>query len=160
MATDYKNTLNLPRTDFPMKADLVAREPERLKKWQAAGLYTKIQAARANADKFVLHDGPPFANGDVHIGTALNKILKTSSSNTKPSGVSARPTCRVGIATACPLNSKSPRKCAKVVARASRREFDPATIRKACEATPANILISSASNSNASASLAIGIIRI
>jgi len=76
MATDYKNTLNLPRTGFPMKADLVAREPERLKKWQEAGLYTKIQAVRANAEKFVLHDGPPFANGDVHIGTALNKILK------------------------------------------------------------------------------------
>jgi isoleucyl-tRNA synthetase len=76
MATDYKNTLNLPRTGFPMKADLVAREPERLKKWHAAGLYPKIQAARANAEKFVLHDGPPFANGDVHIGTALNKILK------------------------------------------------------------------------------------
>jgi isoleucyl-tRNA synthetase len=76
MATDYKNTLNLPRTDFPMKADLVAREPERLKKWQEAGLYPKIQAARAHAEKFVLHDGPPFANGDVHIGTALNKILK------------------------------------------------------------------------------------
>jgi isoleucyl-tRNA synthetase len=76
MATDYKNTLNLPRTDFPMKADLVAREPERLKKWEAAKLYEKIQAARATAGKFVLHDGPPFANGDVHIGTALNKILK------------------------------------------------------------------------------------
>ena len=72
MATDYKNTLNLPRTGFPMKADLVAREPARLKKWQEAGLYPKIQAARANAEKFVLHDGPPFANGDVHIGSALN----------------------------------------------------------------------------------------
>ncbi|HXT41790.1 MAG TPA: isoleucine--tRNA ligase [Candidatus Angelobacter sp.] len=73
---DYKNTLNLPRTDFPMKADLVAREPERLRKWQEAKLYQKIQAARAGAEKFVLHDGPPFANGDVHIGNALNKILK------------------------------------------------------------------------------------
>jgi isoleucyl-tRNA synthetase len=73
---DYKHTLNLPRTDFPMKADLVTREPERLKQWEAAGLYAKIQAARAGAPKFVLHDGPPFANGDVHIGTALNKILK------------------------------------------------------------------------------------
>src|SRR5208282_6372243 len=74
---DYKNTLNLPRTDFPMKADLVAREPERLAKWEKTGLYGKIQAARAQATaKFVLHDGPPFANGDVHIGTALNKILK------------------------------------------------------------------------------------
>jgi isoleucyl-tRNA synthetase len=73
---DYKDTLNLPRTDFPMKADLVAREPERLKKWRETKLYEKIQAARAGAEKFVLHDGPPFANGDVHIGTALNKILK------------------------------------------------------------------------------------
>ncbi len=73
---DYKDTLNLPRTDFPMKADLVAREPQRLEKWQAAGLYEKIQAARAHAPKFVLHDGPPFANGDVHVGTALNKTLK------------------------------------------------------------------------------------
>jgi isoleucyl-tRNA synthetase len=76
MATDYKNTLNLPQTGFPMKADLIGREPERLKKWETAGLYRKIQSARARADKFVLHDGPPFANGDVHIGTALNKILK------------------------------------------------------------------------------------
>src|SRR2546422_8022321 len=73
---DYKDTLNLPRTDFPMKADLVTREPERLKKWQDAKLYEKIQAARAGAGKFVLHDGPPFANGDVHIGNAGNKILK------------------------------------------------------------------------------------
>ncbi|HEX5399607.1 MAG TPA: isoleucine--tRNA ligase [Verrucomicrobiae bacterium] len=76
MATDYKNTLNLPRTGFPMKADLVAREPERVNKWESAKLYENIQAARAGAEKFVLHDGPPFANGDVHIGTALNKILK------------------------------------------------------------------------------------
>src|SRR6266487_3972281 len=73
---DYKNTLNLPRTDFAMKADLVTREPERLKKWEAAGLYQRIQAERAGAETFILHDGPPFANGDVHIGTALNKILK------------------------------------------------------------------------------------
>jgi isoleucyl-tRNA synthetase len=73
---DYKNTLNLPQTEFPMKADLVAREPERLKKWAAAGLYERIQAQGAGAAKFVLHDGPPFANGDVHVGTALNKILK------------------------------------------------------------------------------------
>ena len=73
---EYKDTLNLPRTDFPMKADLVTREPERLNKWMTAKLYDKIQAARAGTPKFVLHDGPPFANGDVHIGTALNKILK------------------------------------------------------------------------------------
>src|SRR5258708_23779958 len=76
MVMDYKNTLNLPRTDFPMKADLVTREPQRLEKWERENLYRKIQAARAGAQKFVLHDGPPFANGDVHVGTALNKILK------------------------------------------------------------------------------------
>jgi isoleucyl-tRNA synthetase len=73
---DYKQTLNLPQTGFPMKADLTAREPQRLEQWQRTDLYRKIQAARAGAPKFVLHDGPPFANGDVHIGTALNKILK------------------------------------------------------------------------------------
>ncbi len=73
---DYKDSLNLPRTDFPMKADLVAREPQRLETWASLRLYEKIQAARAGSPRFVLHDGPPFANGDVHIGTALNKILK------------------------------------------------------------------------------------
>jgi isoleucyl-tRNA synthetase len=73
---DYKSTLNLPQTAFPMKADLVAREPERLQKWAAGKLYQRIQQQRAGAEKYVLHDGPPFANGDVHIGTALNKILK------------------------------------------------------------------------------------
>jgi isoleucyl-tRNA synthetase len=76
MSQNYKDTLNLPKTDFPMKANLATREPEMLKKWQEAGLYSQIQAARAGAELFVLHDGPPFANGDVHMGTALNKILK------------------------------------------------------------------------------------
>ena len=76
MSQNYKDTLNLPKTDFPMKANLATREPEMLKKWNEAGLYEQIQAARAGAELFVLHDGPPFANGDVHMGTALNKILK------------------------------------------------------------------------------------
>ncbi len=73
---NYKDTLNLPRTDFPMKANLAAREPELLKKWEAMGLYQQVQKAREGRELFVLHDGPPFANGDVHMGTALNKILK------------------------------------------------------------------------------------
>src|SRR5664279_6585133 len=73
---EYKDTLNLPRTDFAMRADLVTREPQRLEKWESASLYAKIQAARADSPKFVLHDGPPFTSGDAHIGTALNKILK------------------------------------------------------------------------------------
>ncbi len=76
MSANYKDTLNLPQTGFPMKAGLVAREPEMLEKWEREGLYERVQAARADAPLFVLHDGPPFANGDVHMGTALNKILK------------------------------------------------------------------------------------
>jgi len=76
MAQNYKETLNLPRTDFPMKANLATREPELLKKWDDGRLYQQIQKSRKDRELFVLHDGPPFANGDVHMGTALNKILK------------------------------------------------------------------------------------
>jgi isoleucyl-tRNA synthetase len=76
MSHNYKETLNLPRTDFPMKAGLAAREPELLKMWEETSLYQQIQKARQDRELFVLHDGPPFANGDVHMGTALNKILK------------------------------------------------------------------------------------
>ena len=76
MSQNYKETLNLPRTDFPMKANLSAREPEMLKVWEETRLYQEIQQSRAGRELFVLHDGPPFANGDVHMGTALNKILK------------------------------------------------------------------------------------
>src|SRR5438552_5581315 len=76
MAQNYKETLNLPRTDFPMKANLASREPDLLRMWEETRLYEQIQKAREGAELFVLHDGPPFANGDVHMGTALNKILK------------------------------------------------------------------------------------
>ena len=76
MSQNYKDTLNLPRTDFPMKANLPAREPEMLKVWEETNLYQHIQKSRDGRELFVLHDGPPFANGDVHMGTALNKILK------------------------------------------------------------------------------------
>lgn len=77
-SSDYKNTVLLPKTDFPMRADLVKREPLRLQKWESEKLYQKIQAKRKaeKAPRYVLHDGPPFANGDVHMGTALNKVLK------------------------------------------------------------------------------------
>jgi len=78
MSQNYKNTLNLPRTEFPMKANLAAREPEMLRAWEETRLYRQIQKSREGRELFVLHDGPPFANGDVHMGTALNKILKIS----------------------------------------------------------------------------------
>src|SRR6478672_5460719 len=73
---EWKDTVNLPRTDFPMKANLPTSEPETLARWQAMDLYRKIRARRKGAPKFVLHDGPPYANGNIHMGTALNKILK------------------------------------------------------------------------------------
>ena len=73
---DYKSTVFLPRTDFPMKAELPRREPEILARWQRMDLYRRLRDASAGRPKFVLHDGPPYANGHLHIGTALNKILK------------------------------------------------------------------------------------
>src|SRR6267154_2372156 len=73
---EWKDTVNLPRTDFPMKANLPTSEPETLARWKAMDLYGKIRARRRGAPKFVLHDGPPYANGNIHMGTALNKILK------------------------------------------------------------------------------------
>ncbi len=73
---DYKDTLNLPKTDFPMKANLAEREPEILKKWFEGKIYEKIQEKNKNLNTYILHDGPPYANGNIHIGHALNKILK------------------------------------------------------------------------------------
>ena len=74
--TDYRATLNLPDTPFPMRGDLPKREPGWVKAWEEGGLYQKLRTARAGAPKFVLHDGPPYANGQIHMGHAVNKILK------------------------------------------------------------------------------------
>ncbi len=73
---DYKDTLNLPDTPFPMRGDLPRREPQWVKEWQEKALYRRIREASAGRPRFVLHDGPPYANGDIHIGHAVNKILK------------------------------------------------------------------------------------
>ena len=73
---DYKATLNLPRTKFPMKANLARREPGRLQSWEDMSLYENIRSASKGLERFILHDGPPYANGNIHIGTAFNKILK------------------------------------------------------------------------------------
>ena len=73
---DLKKTVNLPKTNFTQKANLGQSEPLRLKKWKEMGLYQRVMEARRGREKFILHDGPPYANADIHIGTALNKILK------------------------------------------------------------------------------------
>ena len=76
MPTDYRPTVFLPRTDFPMRGDLPKREPTILARWEKMDLYRRLREASRGREKFVLHDGPPYANGEIHLGTALNKILK------------------------------------------------------------------------------------
>ncbi|MGI9245318.1 MAG: class I tRNA ligase family protein, partial [Steroidobacteraceae bacterium] len=73
---DYKNTVNLPETAFPMKADLARREPDMLAWWDEHAIYAKLRAVAQDRPKFILHDGPPYANGAIHIGHAVNKVLK------------------------------------------------------------------------------------
>ena len=129
MAMEYKDTLNLPRTDFAMRADLVTREPQRLEKWQQANLYAKIQAARAAAPKFVLHDGPPFANGDVHIGTALNKILKDIIIKYQTLRGKSAPYIPGWDCHGLPIEFK----VSQDMRKAGDTSADASTIRKACE---------------------------
>ncbi|MEJ2568402.1 MAG: class I tRNA ligase family protein, partial [candidate division WOR-3 bacterium] len=73
---NLKKTLNLPRTDFPMKADLSKREPEFVRFWEKSEIYKKALGKRKNGERFILHDGPPYANGHIHLGQAMNKIIK------------------------------------------------------------------------------------
>jgi len=127
---DYKATLNLPRTDFAMKADLVSREPQRLVQWDKGNLYAKIQATRAAAPKFVLHDGPPFANGDVHIGTALNKILKDIIVKYKTLRGFSAPYLPGWDCHGLPIEFK----VSQEMRKAGDTSADAATIRKVCDA--------------------------
>ena len=126
---DYKDTLNLPRTDFAMKADLVAREPKRLAAWQSAGLYQRIQKARTGAPKFVLHDGPPFANGDVHIGTALNKILKDIIVKYQTGRGQCAPYIPGWDCHGLPIEFK----VSQEMRKEGKTDADPAVIRTACD---------------------------
>lgn len=73
---DYKDTLLMPKTDFPMRGNLPNREPDMQKDWEEQDIYRLVQERTKDRPKFVLHDGPPYANGDIHMGHALNKILK------------------------------------------------------------------------------------
>jgi isoleucyl-tRNA synthetase len=127
---DYKNTVNLPRTDFAMKADLVAREPQRLDQWSKTRLYERIQAARSDAPKFILHDGPPFANGDVHVGTALNKILKDLVIKYKTLRGFSAPYVPGWDCHGLPIEFK----VSQEMRKEGHTDATPAVIRKACDA--------------------------
>ena len=76
MTKDYRDTIFLPKTDFPMKGNLPNREPDWLKRWNDIDIYAKIRKTSEGRERYILHDGPPYANGDIHIGHAMNKILK------------------------------------------------------------------------------------
>ncbi|MDA0768130.1 MAG: isoleucine--tRNA ligase [Verrucomicrobia bacterium] len=123
----YKETLSLPQTSFPMRGDLVQNEPLRLARWDKEGLYERIIARRkaAGAPKFVLHDGPPFANGDVHMGTALNKVLKDLVVKSKSMAGYEAPFVPGWDCHGLPIEFK--------VVQQARNE-EPAEIRRRCEA--------------------------
>ena len=127
---DYKDTLNLPRTGFPMKADLVTREPQRLERWRASRLYERIQTARSGAARFLLHDGPPFANGDVHIGNGLNKVLKDIVIRHQSLRGKRAPYIPGWDCHGLPIEFK----VSQEMRKAGNTTADPAAIRTACDA--------------------------
>ncbi|MFA5923130.1 MAG: isoleucine--tRNA ligase [Methylococcaceae bacterium] len=127
MTMDYKKTLNLPNTAFPMKGNLAQREPERLKKWNEADLYHKIRQAFAGRPKFILHDGPPYANGEIHIGHAVNKVLKDIIVKSKTLSGFDAPYVPGWDCHGLPIELMVEKKIGKAGAKVS-----PAVFRKAC----------------------------
>lgn len=128
MAANFKETLNLPQTNFPMRANLANREPERVAHWEQTSLYKKIQQKNADGETFILHDGPPFANGDVHIGTALNKIIKDVILHYKSMRGYRAPYIPGWDCHGLPIEHKVSQQIQK-----EGTEMTPAEIRRACE---------------------------
>src|ERR1700681_692790 len=126
-AADYKSTLNLPRTDFSMKADLSRREPERQKAWVEMRLEEKIRAASLGRPKFILHDGPPYANGHLHMGHALNKTLKDLIVRSHTMMGFDAPYVPGWDCHGLPIEKQVDKKLGS-----KKREMDPLAIRKAC----------------------------
>ena len=128
MAQDLKDTLNLPQTNFPMRGNLVEREPERIDHWKKSGLYEKIQAKNSGGESFILHDGPPFTNGDLHLGHALNKTLKDTILRYKwMSGYDA-PYIPGWDSHGLPIEHKVSRE----LQDSGRTDYTPLEVRKAC----------------------------
>jgi isoleucyl-tRNA synthetase len=123
-----KDTLNLPKTDFPMRANAVEREPARMKHWEKSGIYDKMQKKNQGGASFILHDGPPFTNGDVHVGTALNKILKDSILRYKNAQGFRTPYLPGWDCHGLPIEHKVTKKL-----RNSKVDFDSVRLRKECE---------------------------
>src|ERR1700730_14644555 len=126
-APDYKSTLNLPRTDFPMKADLARSDAHRLAACDAMDLEGAIRKARAGRPKFILHDGPPYANGHIHLGTAMNKILKDFVVRSHSMMDLDSPYVPGWDCHGLPIEQKVDKKLGS-----KKREMDVSAIRKAC----------------------------
>ncbi len=126
---DLKSTLNLPQTGFPMKANLPQAEPRRIEKWKAEGLYERVRAARKGRPSFVLHDGPPYANGHIHLGTALNKILKDVVVRSRSLQGYDAPYLPGWDCHGLPIELKVDKDLG-----ARKREMSPAAFRRACRA--------------------------
>jgi isoleucyl-tRNA synthetase len=122
-----KGTLNLPQTEFAMKANLPQNEPLRLAKWESSGLYEQIRAARAGAPKYILHDGPPYANGAIHLGHALNKCIKDFVVKTKTMAGFDAPYVPGWDCHGLPIEIKVDEKLG-----GKKLEMDPVAVRKAC----------------------------
>ncbi len=117
---DYRDTVFLPATAFPMRGDLPKREPEILARWEAIGLWDRQRAASAGRPEFILHDGPPYANGHLHIGHALNKILKDVINRAHQMAGYDASTSPAGTATACRSSGRSRKSTARTAATRTR----------------------------------------
>ena len=160
---DYSRTLYLPKTDFPMRGGLPQKEPEILARWARENLYAELRESGKERRKFVLHDGPPYANGDVHIGTALNKILKDIVVRSHQMTGRDPTTFPAGTVMGCRSNGRSRRSITAPRARPSRTSrICEQSSRSAGNAalTPNIGFRCSAKNSSGWASSAIGIIPI
>ena len=127
-AEKLKDTLNLPKTDFPMRANAVEREPVRLSHWEDQDVYQKMQEKNAGNEDFILHDGPPFTNGDVHVGTALNKTLKDVILRYKNARGFRTPYVPGWDCHGLPIEHKVSK-----VLRKEKKEFDTLSLRQACQ---------------------------
>jgi len=132
---DWKATLNLPHTAFPMKANLQTAEPQAIARWEAMGLYRRIREARRGSPRFILHDGPPYANGRIHLGTALNKVLKDFVVRTRTMAGFDAPYVPGWDCHGLPIELKVDRELG-----AKKREMSVADFRRACRAYAARFV--------------------
>src|SRR5918992_1018758 len=132
---ELKRTVNLPKTAFAQKANLGQSEPARLKKWAAMNLYELVRRARAGREKFILHDGPPYANSDIHIGTALNKVLKDLVVKTRTMMGYDAPYVPGYDCHGLPIELHVERKLGE-----KKRQMPPSSVRRACREFAADAL--------------------